>query len=252
MGAKRHAEEVPAAAAPASPKKHAPLPSSVKTSADAKHDHSSYEVHYFGVRGKGELPRIILAYGGATWKNEVPKSWAEVKDSTPFGQLPLLVEKNDGKEVFCLAQSRTIARYLASKFDLIPKDPTDAILADSIFESIAEIDDAVSRAFYGIKDEEAKKTAIDVLFDEKLPSFLKFNERFLVKNGKTGFYFSNKISLPELFAFVVFEFLEELKDARFESLSKLAPTFKKLLNNVRENTRIAKYLTEVDRAPFKN
>merc|ERR1711887_401245 len=52
---------------------------------------------YFDLRARAEPCRLLLAYGGLKYKDErIPppwdpaSTWAAVKPTTPFGQLPLL------------------------------------------------------------------------------------------------------------------------------------------------------------------
>ncbi len=70
---------------------------------------------YFNVQGKGETIRLILEVAKAYYKDtrtDFPK-WGSMKETTPFNQLPVIVMV--GEE---LAQSGTIIRYLARKYDL--------------------------------------------------------------------------------------------------------------------------------------
>eukprot|EP00091_Calanus_sinicus_P021219 TRINITY_DN6180_c0_g1_i1.p1 TRINITY_DN6180_c0_g1~~TRINITY_DN6180_c0_g1_i1.p1 ORF type:complete len:217 (-),score=77.96 TRINITY_DN6180_c0_g1_i1:125-775(-) len=64
----------------------------------------SIKLTYFNLRGRGELPRLLLAYARVPYEDERialpwddPKPWAELKPSTPFGQLPVMLW--DGEEI---------------------------------------------------------------------------------------------------------------------------------------------------------
>lgn len=54
---------------------------------------AEYTLHYFPIRGLGELPRLILEVGGLVYRNTYPVDWPKEKSSSPFGQVPLLIEK---------------------------------------------------------------------------------------------------------------------------------------------------------------
>ena len=53
---------------------------------------------YFNLRARGESCRLLLAYGGLQYEDERlppakledPSVWARVKQTTPWGQLPVL------------------------------------------------------------------------------------------------------------------------------------------------------------------
>ncbi|KAI9330516.1 glutathione S-transferase [Obelidium mucronatum] len=209
----------------------------------------SFVVHYFNLQGKAELIRILLAYGGAVWTDSFTEDWQSMKPTTPFGQLPLLVESEavTGKEVFRLAQSHAIARYLGHKFDLIPSNAHEAAFQDSVFESVSDLENAFSKANHE-KDEKAKKSLTDAFYNEKLAAFLTFNEKHLAKNKNSGHFVGKKMTLADIYAFSVFERLEHNKDERLAKQLKTAPCVHKLLETVRKTPKLKEYL-EGARAP---
>ncbi|PIO58089.1 glutathione S-transferase protein [Teladorsagia circumcincta] len=89
-----------------------------------------YKLKYFDGRGLAEIVRQVLVVGGCDFEDvrysfeEFPKH----KEELPFGQVPVL--EFDGKQ---LAQSHTIARYLARKFGYLVGDSltwVDLLVAD--------------------------------------------------------------------------------------------------------------------------
>ena len=90
---------------------------------------------YFDLRGRGELPRLILHAAGQQFKDSGDKASHEA--SLLFGQLPLLID-GDTK----LVQSRAIVRYLAKRLGLCGKSESDEILCDQLFEGTEDIFDA--------------------------------------------------------------------------------------------------------------
>merc|ERR1712117_24207 len=69
---------------------------------------------YFNLRGRGEPCRIMLAYGGIKYEDErIPppwdptSTWASLKPTTPFGQLPVL--NWDGVEI-CQSMAAEVHR----------------------------------------------------------------------------------------------------------------------------------------------
>merc|ERR1712004_893067 len=70
---------------------------------------------YFNLRARGEPCRLLLAYGGIKYEDEriappwdPTSTWASLKPTTPFGQLPVL--SWDGVEI---CQSMAAARFIA-------------------------------------------------------------------------------------------------------------------------------------------
>jgi glutathione S-transferase len=99
----------------------------------------SIKLVYFNLRGRGELPRLILRAGGQEFDDcpgGVEKS--QYEDSLLFGQLPLLIH---GEKK--IVQSRTITRYLANKLGLSGKTEDEAILCDQLFEGTEDIYEAL-------------------------------------------------------------------------------------------------------------
>ena len=75
---------------------------------------------YFDLRARAEPARLLLAYAGQDYQDErIPwistdeYPWQQMKPSTPFGQLPLLVWNGE-----TISQSISIARFLATEFGL--------------------------------------------------------------------------------------------------------------------------------------
>ena len=54
---------------------------------------ATYTLHYFPVQGLGELPRLIMEVAGLAYQNTYPRDWYTEKPTLPFGQLPMLIER---------------------------------------------------------------------------------------------------------------------------------------------------------------
>jgi len=90
---------------------------------------------YFDLRGRAELPRLILHAGGQSFDDcpgGIEKS--EYEDSLMFGQVPLLID-GDRK----IVQSRVITKYLATKLGLCGSGEDEALLCDQLFEGTEDI-----------------------------------------------------------------------------------------------------------------
>jgi glutathione S-transferase len=91
---------------------------------------------YFDIRGRAELPRLIMHAAGQSFEESTDK--AAHDSSLLFGQVPLIVD-GDKK----IVQSRTIARYLAKKLGLSGKSEADELLCDQLFEGTEDIYEAL-------------------------------------------------------------------------------------------------------------
>jgi len=125
---------------------------------------------YFPGRGAAELSRLIFAEKGVEYVDNRVSDHTSLKVSLPFGQLPLL--EVDGLR---LAQSLTIARYLARKYDLYGKTLEEGALADMFVDGIADLNAARGSA----QTDEAKAKFVS----EVLPKWLGLFEKIIEKNG---------------------------------------------------------------------
>ncbi|GMS98135.1 hypothetical protein PENTCL1PPCAC_20310, partial [Pristionchus entomophagus] len=92
----------------------------------------SYKLTYFDIRGLGEVARQLLHLSGTPFEddrvhNDDWTSGAMRKESTPFGQLPVL--EVDGQP---MATSLAINRYLGKQFGFAGKTPFEEALVDAL------------------------------------------------------------------------------------------------------------------------
>ena len=102
------------------------------------------ELHYFCLRGLGELPRLMLEVTGTAYDSVMYFDTKEYKDIGPFGQMPLLKDPpNLGGHLGTggwLPQSSTIVRHIARVNGLdAPDDPLRQARIDFIFEGSKDI-----------------------------------------------------------------------------------------------------------------
>lgn len=166
---------------------------------------------YFPIRARVELSRLILEYSGTEYHfNAVHgPSFVEIKTSgkLPFGQLPLYEEDNG----FSIAQSNTIARYLAKRAGIYGVDDHQAALADQIIDSIADYFAKLIPLIYpSFKKEEMKH-----FLENEQPKFLAFYEALAVKAGSTadkGFIAGEQLTYADLAVFLLLEQAAESSD----------------------------------------
>ncbi|KAG0267134.1 hypothetical protein DFQ27_009154 [Actinomortierella ambigua] len=103
----------------------------------AKDSHFKYL--YFDIWARGELPRTILAYVGASWE-EIKFDWPNQKPLlAPFHQVPILYEENASlRTTIRLNETKAIERYLAEKYGLLDggsDDPLERQRLDEIYNN---------------------------------------------------------------------------------------------------------------------
>jgi len=188
------------------------------------------QLHYFQIRGRAELARLILHQAGVEYEEVYISDWPTRKASGfyPFGQLPVLVE--DGTVI---AQSFAIARHLARVNGLAGKNETEATFADVYSEQLLDTFNKLVKAFFFSQD---KAKDVAAFFDNDFQPLLAPLEKVLA-NSKNGF-FSENLTYADLFAF---DLLDSSLSLRPNSLDNL-PHFKKQYEAVKALPNIAAYL----------
>ncbi|KAF9196770.1 hypothetical protein BGZ50_007015 [Haplosporangium sp. Z 11] len=176
-----------------------PVPSSADSNVLSKvvtSTDSSFKYLYFGLHGRGELTRTLLAFGGAKWE-ELPIDWPAQKELTPFKCVPVVYETAKDGTVIELSESAAIERYLAHKFHLFGKNAYEQLQVDQYVSST----DAVINAF-GVKivssPQEKRVEEANKFYTEVLSIFITLHERHLKKNGSNGHYVGNDITFADL------------------------------------------------------
>merc|ERR1712212_301344 len=147
---------------------------------------------YFDLRARAEPCRLLLAYGGLQYKDErIPppwepaSTWATVKPTTPFGQLPLL-QWDD--EIIC--QSMACARFVAREVGLAGNTSMESAQVDEIIDVIQDLINAGVKLFFA-KDEAGQKKHAEVT----VPTALGQLETKLASRGGQ-FFVGNNFKLP--------------------------------------------------------
>ncbi len=109
---------------------------------------SSYEIQYFGIRGRPEPIRLLLSYLGATWTDTSVNDWQSRKPSTPLGQLPVMIE-TDGDETWEIPQSAAILRHLARQHDVYGKTEREHTKFDIVVDTAADLQASLSPLLFG-------------------------------------------------------------------------------------------------------
>jgi len=156
---------------------------------------------YFNARGRGEIPRIIMAEAGLKYEDTRYdfKTWSEQhKAKSPFGQMPLLIV--GGKTT--IAQSAAIVRYLAKLGGLYGKNLEEAGRIDMIGETFSgEIGSEFGGAWYE-KDAKAKEEKLNKFWTQSFPHWSGLLEKILIGNAKgNGWFVGTDVSVADIIAY---------------------------------------------------
>ncbi|EFO91316.1 hypothetical protein CRE_11848 [Caenorhabditis remanei] len=199
----------------------------------------SYKLTYFDVRGLAEASRLLFHLAGVPFEDKRitfgDGSWEKLKDSTPFGQIPVL--SVDGFEI---PQSAAILRYLAKKFGFAGKTPEEQAWADAIVDQFKDFFGAFRQLIVaqrgGKSAEEIEKITSEVVKPAQ-ESYFKILNGILEKN-KSGFLVGNGITFADL---VIAENIESLEKFGFFNASE-QPKLSALREKVYTQPSLKSYL----------
>lgn len=136
----------------------------------------TYTFIYWNVAARAQLPQLLLSAGNVEYTVDVDtaNAWPAPKKNMPFGQLPVL-RIDDGDDHVLVAQSGAIARYCAGVAELLPANPVERAIVDSIMEHANDIFGAMGKAKYA-GDEEAQKEGWGKFASTVLPEKLAYLE----------------------------------------------------------------------------
>jgi len=147
-----------------------------------------YIIHYFDIRGRAEPIRMILSYAGANWKDQrIPYPAVippEIKAVAAYGQVPIL-EMNGVH----LAQTQTIARFLARKFNLTGANDWEAAKCDEVVDAAQDLG-MLYKDVWVERDEEKKKTLISEATKSAREKFISRFNAILEKKWRLFCWFS--------------------------------------------------------------
>jgi len=193
-----------------------------------------YKLSYFGMRGRGEVIRMIFSAAGVEFEDEriAREKWPDVKPNCPWKCMPMLTVKDKG--VVC--QTGAIARYLAKQFGLFGAAPWEELLIDEVQESVQDmIAGAVKWLFEAdvIKKAEQKK----VYEETMVTKFLEYL-RLRLKEGKNGYIVGDKLSLADITVFAFVDGMKNRGNTWFDDVDDVI----KHCELVKSNAGIAKWL----------
>lgn len=210
---------------------------------------------YFDGAGRAELSRLILAAAGIEFEDRRIDSqdWKELKQDTPFGQVPILEYEGT-----VITQSIAIARFLAKKADLYGKDDVTQAHADMIVDYVTDFNNKWIPVFRAESYEE-QDGLISNLFANFLPTFFENCEALLKSRGGKHFGGGDELTFGDLCAFQVLHSFTDPDDPFFSTLPGVSarlsvleyhPLLKSLKERVAEVPGIKKWMEKRPRGLF--
>ncbi|XP_050416487.1 glutathione S-transferase [Patella vulgata] len=154
-----------------------------------------YFLHYFDMKGRGEIIRFLFAAGGVQYGENVVQlpDWPAQKPNHALGQLPVL--EIDGKP---FPESISISRYLAAEFGLQGKTNLENLQIDALVEQCVFLREAFCDAHF--EEDKPKQTELHRKFkDETLPRIFGYVEKVISGNSTgSGFVVGDQMTWGDL------------------------------------------------------
>nr|ACF25904.1 GST3 [Azumapecten farreri] len=188
----------------------------------------TYTLHYFPLRARGELIRLLFAAAGKTYTDKIITfaDWPSKKSEMPTGQLPVL--EVDGEKI---SQSLAISRYLSREFGLAGDSSLDQARTDQVVDTIGDLlTEFFKYAFE--KDTEKKEELKKKTFDSVLTTFATNITKFLDMNkDKSGYFVGKKLTAADLAVYEGFEDFVLVDPKALDKYPKLVAHRKLVLSN---------------------
>lgn len=206
---------------------------------------SDFKLTYFGVRGRGELPRLLFAARERKFEDVRIKQedWPTLKPETVYGSLPFLEYKG-----VTIGQSLSVARFVAKELGLAGRSTLEQALTDGIVDSISDLMTPLFECVFE-KDEEAKAEKMTKFKEDKLTPWLKRIESFLVskKYGDGNWLVGDQMSWADI---AVFNWMNNLELMGVCPSFSLYPAAEGVNERVAAVPGIAKWLKERPETPM--
>merc|ERR1712127_147066 len=209
---------------------------------ETKTQMAEYELEYFDLRARGEVPRLLFAVAGVKYtdKRVKPADWPERKPHTPRGQMPILTVKENGKE-FQLLESLAIGTFLANRFGLAGKNEYEIAEADQWSLIMLDLFNVVGPKYWFAERPEDQPPLLEKIKTEFCPKYFKDIDAQLAKYD-TGFMVGDSLTKADLWVMQVFHFVNKVCDFNMADLYTQYPRVKGFMNKIEATPRIAEWI----------
>ncbi|KAK5639822.1 hypothetical protein RI129_010633 [Pyrocoelia pectoralis] len=190
---------------------------------------------YFPFKALAEPIRFLLHYCEIEFDDvRIPKDeWDQHKQSTPFGQVPVL--EINGQQI---NQSLAICRYLGKRAKLTGSSDVEDLEIDAMADTINDFRGKIAQYHYETNSE-VKENRKTTLYAETLPFYLDRFEEIAKKNG--GHLALGKLTWVDFYFTGLLDYLDFMLN---KSMLEDYPNLKEVENNVVNLTSINKWIEE--------
>lgn len=152
--------------------------------------------------GRGEAARLAMAIGNVAFEDDriAIEDWLAMRDSTPFGQLPILYIDGEG-----ITQCNTINRYVGKLAGLYPDDALEAARCDEVMAAVEDIMHSIVPTMF-MQDEDEKRAARQALVDGPIPLVVKRIGKMLEDRGRE-YFADGRLTVADLKVFLWVRYL---------------------------------------------
>jgi len=202
----------------------------------------SREIKYFDTRGRAEASRALLEDAGVEYKDTGIQGadWPALKPSTPFGQLPILIETLSDGSQNVIPQSMAIARHLARSLNRYGTSEAEKTRVDYIMDEIGDWGAKFGPVFFFNKLK--NQAEVDTYLKDVLPGFLNIFEK-LLDGSKSGYLVGNDLTVADL----LLDLQLDTHAYVYPQLWEKYPNLHRLHTAVRARPNLAKYFSTKQR-----
>ncbi|TMW67937.1 hypothetical protein Poli38472_007609 [Pythium oligandrum] len=209
-----------------------------------------HRLRYFNMRNRGELLRLVYAYGRLPLEEDmvaIGPEFMALKPKLLFGVLPEM--DIEGKRY---AQSVALARYAAKQVGLYPSnDDMKALEVDMIVDAVRDVMNLVAKGTFRESDPERRGKNIHKLNKYELPAYLGGIQSRL-PSSSTPFFLGDQVSLADIALFDIVDNILVPEKHNFPiDFDTQYPGLANTVNHVRKIPSIAEYLATNYKRPIK-
>ena len=201
---------------------------------------SHLKLTYFDIQGgRAEPARLAMHIGNIAFE-DYRFDFAQVRQSTPFGQVPTL--EVDGVQV---TQSDAITRYAGKLAGLYPVDAFQALLCDEVLDAVEDINAKLGSTFGMTGD--ALKAARTALVDGPIPLYLRWLQTQLQAHG-AEYFADHRLTIADL---KVFGYVRGLNSGRLDHIptdlvESVAPQLNVHMRRIAQTPAVAQYYAKFE------
>jgi glutathione S-transferase len=202
---------------------------------------NNIKVTYFDVNGgRAEPIRIALFNAGIAFEDFrfSYAEFAEVRKSTPFGQVPVM--DIDGVTI---TQSNALTRYAGKLAGLYPEDTFQALLCDEVMDTVEDITHAIVPTL-GLTGDELVEARTSLTKNKLIPH-LTWLENKLKERG--DFFADNRLTIADLKVLAHLGWLSSgmLDHVPQDLIASTAPLLAEYQSKVMADPKVAGYYASI-------